>query len=369
MGRVGVSIRSLGRGRRTEDRVNVIGGRVGSLSLQRTLSGVAIASLLVVFAILGTRPALAVQAMAPTDWSFYMTTTNSTTAYNLGCNQGSFDASHGNADSQVSLDFFAQKSAANGGSGTTSSGITGVTFSTSQIESDAEQFAYGYWVCTGGDLTSVLRLSITTNNSSIGVATGNSTTTAKAYGAKWAAIVNVVASWTQTHPSTSNPVSQQVDVWGGNDIEPSWGGSSSRALTRAWVDGYAATANVPPYLNIGSADGCPPAGSCNNGWTSADVYYVSWGNPEAWAAPEIYYNRPPGTPINAQQWQKLSLYGYVHYSGTTGAILFEGPLDQHTLKTTSNTSSEAWNQLWTQLNSDSRTAQSLFFSEEVHHET
>jgi hypothetical protein len=37
--------------------------------------------------------ALATEAQPHTDWSFFVTTADRTTAYNLGCNQGHYDAS------------------------------------------------------------------------------------------------------------------------------------------------------------------------------------------------------------------------------------------------------------------------------------
>ena len=45
----------------------------------------------------------------------------------------------------------------------------------------------------------------------------------------------------------------------------------------------------------GAAEGCPPVGSCNNGWSYEDIYYVNWGNSPAYPFPQIY-NEPGRTP-------------------------------------------------------------------------
>ena len=96
----------------------------------------------------------------PTDWSFYVETTSTTTLYNLGCNQGHFDANNGKSNSAVVLDFGAQNSA---NTGTTE--INGVGISYGTVESLAEQFARGYFICTGADTTSLQSLGVGTNNS------------------------------------------------------------------------------------------------------------------------------------------------------------------------------------------------------------
>lgn len=100
----------------------------------------------------------ATQAQPPTDWSFYITTPNTTTAYNWGCSQGNFDRTHGNVDSENILDFGAQDSA-----GTKL--VNGTYITKAQLEAVVEQWARGYYVCTDGDTTSTNYLAIGTNNS------------------------------------------------------------------------------------------------------------------------------------------------------------------------------------------------------------
>ncbi len=84
----------------------------------------------------GSPNVFAIQTMPPTDWSFYMDTTNTSTAYNLGCNQGNFDAGHSPpVSSEVALDFGGQFS---NGSGTEM--IRGGDITNGQIEAVANHF-------------------------------------------------------------------------------------------------------------------------------------------------------------------------------------------------------------------------------------
>ena len=82
-----------------------------------------------------------------------------------------------------------------------------------------------------------------------------------------------------------------------SDIEPSW---ETAPMSRKLVDGVAGQGWALIY-DFGSADGCPSSGSggsCNNGWTVADVAYVSFSG-SAVPLPEIYYT------VNADQWTTI----------------------------------------------------------------
>ena len=66
-------------------------------------------------------------------------------------------------------------------------------------------------------------------------------------------------------------------IAGANDIEP--GFSATVAESRAWISGYLAATTSKLVFN-GSADGCStsvPSTRCNNGWTMADLQWVSGG--------------------------------------------------------------------------------------------
>lgn len=288
----------------------------------------------------GTSTAFALQAKAPTDWSFYMYSNSTSTAYSLGCNQGHTDANvhHG---STVVLDFGGQQS---NGSGTKM--INGNLISNGQIEAVAEAFSHGYWVCTGSDTTTVLDLGIGTNNSLYDVSSSG--------GRTWVDDVAAIQS--------SNKITgyySQVRMYGANDIEPSWSGASAAI---AWANGFAGVSGYG-YFDYGSADGCPQTssnnGSCNNGWNQYDVYYVSWGAQPAHPTPEIYYQS------QANQWAMISLYGAQHQGGH---IVIWGPWDEHDLDTSTFTATQAWDALWYAVNSRSSTAQNFGYSLEIHNE-
>ena len=72
---------------------------------------------------------------------------------------------------------------------------------------------------------------------------------------------------------------------------------------------------------------------------------LAYGLADAAATPEIYYNRPPGSPVNAEQWTQIALYAITHLGGCQ---FFLGPLDEEGYEE-SNNSTQAWNEFTTQL--------------------
>jgi hypothetical protein len=289
----------------------------------------------------GATPAV---TTAPTSFSWYIHTGDTSTPWRLGYNQGQADAAR-HANSEVILDFGGQQPNAN--DGTEMVGNVGA-LSLPQIAAIAEAFAQGYWDGTSrSDNTTVLRLAVGTNNSYYSVSYGG--------GEIWSLLVARIAGWVVAHGYGS-----QVVLVGANDIE-SWGDPGS---TEAWVQGF--NAEGGKFVNFGSADGCPPAGSaCNRGWSQQAYYYVSWGNPSATAAPEIYYE------ATALQWQAISLWG-VRNGGTP--IAFDGPLDEAGSFGTcgdsqqSFTATAAWGCLAGALASDGRTSTAFTYSDEIHSE-
>ncbi len=93
--------------------------------------------------------------------------------------------------------------------------------------------------------------------------------------------------------------SQGASVAG--DIEPSY---DNPAISKQLVNGATAE-GWGAYDDFGSVDGCPTSGSgngpCNNGWTVADVAYVSFHG-IAVPLPEIYYT------VSANQWTVVRKY-------------------------------------------------------------
>jgi hypothetical protein len=294
-----------------------------------------------VIGIVGVPPASATPAQPPTDGSWYMNTTSTSTAYNLGCNHGKYDASTGHSSEDV-LDFGRQLG---NGSGTLEIGNQ-FTFSNSQINSIVVAFAQGYYVCTGSDTSTIDTIGVGTNNSYQDVSYSG--------GQAWGQLVNSIASTV-----SSDGYSSQVIIEGASDIEP---GFSSPSAAISWAQGYASvTSNL--YINYGSAGGCLTNsnnnGGCNNGWNQYDVWYVSWGSPPAVAAPEIYHQ------ANANQWQEISLYGNQYQSGP---VYYQGPWDEYPLNTSTFTNAQAWAAFENALDANAATAQTMPYSLEVHDE-
>lgn len=277
----------------------------------------------------GIPQAFATQAPAHTVTSYYVTSTNTTTAYNHGCAQGSSDTRNHYSNSMVILDFGGQVSTStvdNWDAGYISNGT---------VESLAEHFAYGYWNCSGP--APKLKLAIGTNNS---------ITSSSSLGAAWAHVAAAVQSYDQSHGYTS-----QVTAMGGNDIE-SWGGESA---AEAWASGYSGAGSATLYADFGSADGCPTTSSNNapcygtTTWNQYGYWYVSWGAAAAVPLPEIYNSSW------ATQWKEISLYGYYHQN--LDPIFFWGPVCTPGFISCT----AAWDDLWNALNSSSHTAQSLTY--------
>jgi hypothetical protein len=120
------------------------------------------------------------------------------------------------------------------------------------------------------------------------------------------------ASQLDSYQASKNYNRQNAAI--GSDMEPSWDGP---AITRKIADGASAQ-GFAPLFDFGSADGCPwsgSGGSCNNGWTVADVAYVSWDAPACWPLPEIYYNNV-SDPVNANQWTVVRRNSESRFGGT-----------------------------------------------------
>jgi hypothetical protein len=260
----------------------------------------------------------AAQAEPADDASFYVNTTSQSTLYALGHNQGVFDAQH-NVSSQVFLDFGGQYQDNSGTKGPLGS----PNFSYGQIESLSEFFAWGYWQGTGTDLTTVLTLAIGTNN-------GN--WVAQNLGVSWGQVVQTVSNWVHTAG-----YQRQVIIDGANDIE-TWGGARAADVLQ-WEAGYAQGTSLP-YLNFGSADGCPQYTDNNGGcggtsgdWNQYNYWYLSWGAPPAQSLPEIYNN------AQKNQWVQIDRYGHDYQRDT---INFSGPLNDYYRDSSSFTPAQSW---------------------------
>lgn len=323
--------------------------RVGISSL-RAVAIMSICALLGAGITLSSAPskAFAAPATPPTDWSFYITSASTSTAFNLGCSQGHFDSGHSPViDSEVILDF-GEQYYSDGSGGVLL--LSGIQISNAQIQAVTEAFSDGYWDCTGTDSTSVLYLGIGINNY------GNST---YASGVTWGNNVAAIQNSNKSKGYTA-----QVAMYGANDIE-SWCPSNcvSPSAVMSWVNGFSSVPGSYKYFNLGSADGCPAYssgnGACNGAWNQYDYWYLSYGAPAALSVPEIYY------AIQANQWAMISLYGSQYQAAR---IYFAGPLDEYDLDNTTLTAPQAWSNLWNDINSNTATTDNMPFSFEIHNE-
>lgn len=182
----------------------------------------------------------------------------------------------------------------------------------------------------------------------IAVGTNNDTTLSFASGQMWAqTVINPLVAYARQYSG--------ISVAGANDIEP--GFRASAAATRSWVAGYLASTTAY-FINNGSADGCSwqsTGSGCNNGWTMADLQWIAGG-----AAPGRIINLPQiYNTTMAQQWKYISLTGVL--AGLPpinfGGVLTELGACTQAQSCYSLDGPSAWNALWTQLQSDSRTAQ------------
>jgi hypothetical protein len=306
----------------------------------------------------------AVRTKPPTSTSWYVNVTSKekdqtlyTWMYKKGYEAGQNDLSLPGTQHSVAILDFGQPQIQGGVYG--ASGF-GRFVSVTVIKEAAKQFAQGYYLGTGTDRESQMRMVIGTSNyNTAGAVTYT-------HGQAWIQLVKDIGTSLQSIGDGS-----RVSVRGGIDIEMSYSTSSA---AYSWVNGYA-DSWVAPYslYDYGSANGCPPVGQCDNGWTQDNVWYVAWGATPSLPLPEIYNTL--GT--NAKQWQQLSLYSYQTHGGS---MFILGPLSQNAAwkqrcpprpksndpcYQTNNTPDQAWYQLWTELNSDPQTAQDMLWSTDI----
>jgi hypothetical protein len=167
-------------------------------------------------------------------------------------------------------------------------------------------------------------------------------------GASWAnSVVDQVVAHARTYTS--------IQIAGSDDIEP--GFTAGVASAMAWEQGFLG-ATTAPFIFMGSADGCSWTainGSCNNGWTAAQMYQMAAGMAPTriLAIPQIY------NTTMAQQWKYISLTGAVAGKPKVNIV---GALTEHTAcqqaggTCFSLTAGAAWTALWNALRSDARTS-------------
>ena len=181
----------------------------------------------------------------------------------------------------------------------------------------------------------------------LAIGTNNDINVDAADGAIWArTVVDPVRAYAARYPS--------ITVVGADDMEP--GFSATVGETRSWLSGYLG-ATTAPFVFNGSADGCSTSvagGRCNNGWTQADLQWLSGGAAPGRISvlPQIYNSAMPW------QWRNISLAGL---NARLPRLNFGGPLTEWSACAQAGCASisniPAWSQLWSALNSTAGTRQ------------
>lgn len=241
--------------------------------------------------------------------SWYISSMSTTQAYQQGCAAGQRDAAlDGTQDSLIILDFGQQWYE------TSQWGVWhfgGYFSNNAQVGWVVKEFAHGYWVCTGTDRTSHLTLGIGTSNYGRYADAATNDELRREYalqaGQAWAQLTEEVSNWVVTNGYSGQvTISAAIDVEWDNQTAYGW---NSPYVTRAWVDAFdARDQGKYVYYNYGACAGCPTRlntyPGMGDGWTLADIYYVSYGVPPAFTVPEIYANNG----VHARQWAYLSYY-------------------------------------------------------------
>ncbi len=297
-----------------------------------------------------SRP-VAAQSYPGASLSFYMDTISTATLYDMGCSLGNLLEDGRAPQNALVILAFGQSLKSGSFYGASIFGGSGGFGSTSEIAAAVQQYARGFWVCTGANTTARLRVAVGTSN--YGITANLGTTEARNHGAAWSRMVTAANSWLADRGYTS-----QTGVVGANDIEVSWSGPG---IARAWVDAYGAAGGFAMY-HFGDAAGCPTSGTtatsraCGGSWTQDHVWYVSYGAPPAYPVPEIYRN----DGVMARQWQQVSLYGYLargYAMAFRASLTQSGACRQRTCDPTlDNTAQQGWTQLYDAVRSDTRTS-------------
>lgn len=278
-------------------------------------------------------------APSPATTSRYMSTTDSGVTYNEGCAQGAAKES-GELILEFGKPWF-------DGTNYGTIAFDGSFHSTNDIENAVLGFANGYWNCSGPQPFAAILIG--TSNCYLDQNchyAGEPDYTNFAHGQAWDKLVS----------DTYNIISaegwnKQESIHGASDMELDWNYAST---TEDWAHGFSSNC-CGTYYDIGDAAGCPPLGSCDNGWTQEDLYQVTWGIAAAYAIPEVYTTN--GSQAN--EWYRNSLYGYTAHGFRVP--YFASLTQWNALRrcTCTNTPDAGNSQLNRSLNADTNTKQTV----------
>jgi len=177
----------------------------------------------------------------------------------------------------------------------------------------------------------------------IAIATNNDIDVYHASGVSFANhVIDPVQSYARRYPG--------ITIAGSDDMEP--GFRAGYSATKSWLQGYL-SATSAPFVFTGSADGCAwsyTGGSCNNGWTMSDLYYLTAG-----AYPIRMINLPQiYNTTMAAQWRYISLTGVrAHHPRINfGGALTEWTACRQARSCGSLTGNSAWRAMWSQLRAE-----------------
>jgi hypothetical protein len=288
--------------------------------------------------------ASATQSVRHTTNAYYIESASASSIESLGTTAGNSDQDNNYHDRTTILDFGGQESSGDGAVLISNTDVTN-----SQIEALAKDYATSYVNAADG-ATVFNNIAIGTNNSIADALTA-------ANGTTWGTIVNSLNTW-----ATDQGIDDAVYFDGADDMEPSFGGTNSAPNTVSWVLAFDSEASATFLWDYGSADGCSETAhddeSCNNGWDQQTEYRVSYEANNDLGLPEIYVSG------QQQEWLQIDLYGYDYKSGD----YIDGPISQHDLDGSSYTSTQAWDNLSDELNSNSTTAEDFDVNETLEDE-
>jgi hypothetical protein len=311
--------------------INLYNGTGGTINLIADIQGY-----------YGSAPSVAVPAQttpAPISTSHYPRDPSAFTNTAIFHNMGAYDAPFNPSGHSylVLMDIGGQS---------TRAGVAGVLLSATSIWVSDASLVAGMQAYIDGYAS----VQLTDAPVTIAIGTNNDVDVSATSGASWASqVINPLVSYAARY-------SPNVTIAGADDIEP--GFSATQAQTQTWLAGYLANTGAQFVFN-GSADGCSTIAAsktCNDGWTEATLYALAGGAAPTriLGLPQVYNSEM------AAQWKYISLTGYL--SGQP-KLNFGGPLTEYNAcapanhPCTSINGVAAWTLLWTNINSDPRTAQ------------
>jgi hypothetical protein len=293
-------------------------------------------------------PSLASASSPPVTTSIYVTTESASTMETWGCTQGGSGKS-----GLIILDFGrpAYRSSDNAYGTINFDGTNGKFLPNGTIQTMMQQFAFGWWSCSG--VNPQVTLAWGTNNCAQDSTDSNcpalascpngSSPCAPSFstaGQKWGAFVTSFAGYL-----INQGFSSQESAAAGDDAEPAYNPGYSQS--RNFVGSYNSSSDYLIY-DYGAAYSGP--------WTDSDIYFMSYGALNSLPVPEVYTGStgPPPTSPQANEWEGVAKWGYSN--GTYGAPYFEGVMC--VIGSGYLPCDPAWNAMLNALQSSSETTQS-----------